>query len=160
MATSAPKAVPKIVPAAPEAVEAPPKSKKKLFLILGLLLVLAAGAGAAWYFLVHAKAPSGKDAQASKVEAPPVFLVLEAFTVNLQTEGADQFLQTSLTLQVADQAQVDVLKMYMPEVRNRLLLLLSGKLAEEIAAALKKPFTPGGKPQQISNVLFTSFVIQ
>ncbi|MBC7503258.1 MAG: flagellar basal body-associated protein FliL [Herminiimonas sp.] len=172
MAT-APKSVPKIVPT-PEAAAAPVKSKKKLFLIIGiLLLVLGGGGGAAWYFLGHSAAPAAHAPAKPQPGKPPVFMVLDAFTVNLQPETGEQFLQIAFTLQVADQAQVDLLKLYMPQVRSRLLLLLSSKkpseistvdgkkiLATDIIAALKQPFSAGGVPQSVSDVFFTSFVIQ
>jgi flagellar FliL protein len=61
----------------------------------------------------------------------------------------------------------------MPLVRSRLLLLLSSKkaselstvegkkkLADEIIAQVKQPFTPQGGSTAISGVFFTSFVIQ
>ena len=98
---------------------------------------------------------------------------MEPFTVNLQQEGSDQFLQISMTIQVSDEKQVEEIKLYMPQVRSRILLLLSGKkasevntaegkkkLADEIIAQIKQPFVAGGKPQDVSNVFFTSFVIQ
>jgi len=199
MATAAaPKAVPKIAAVpdpAPEGEQAvQPKSKKKLVIVLSLVLALAGGGGAAaWYFMGHSKAkPAAEegaeadaadeaeaDADAKTAEKsseeikPPVFVVLEPFTVNLQSEAAEQFLQVSMTLQVADQAQVELIKLYMPEVRNRLLLLLSAKtapeiltlegkkkLSEEISASMKLPFAPHTEQQAVSNVFFTSFVIQ
>ena len=152
-----------------EAAEAAPasKSKKKLLIVIGALVVLLGGGGAgAWYFLQGSHA-------AKKVEPPtlPVYLPLETFTVNLQ--GGEQYLQTDITLQVADQAQVDAIKVHMPRVRSRLLTLLSGKQADELVSAedkkklaqdilvqMKKPFDPNGKPQLVEDVLFTSFVIQ
>jgi flagellar FliL protein len=176
MATSAPKAVPKAVAPTPATEQLPvKKSKKKLFLILGVAVLLGAGAGgAAWYFMGH-EAASGDAAKEVKHEPvkPPVFIALEPFTVNLARESGEQFLQAALTLQVADPAQVDQIKLYMPLVRNRLLLLLSSKkaseistvegkkaLSDEIIAQLKMPFAAHGEPQQVSGVFFTSFVIQ
>jgi flagellar protein FliL len=154
-----------------EAAEAPPakKSKKKLFLILGILVVLlGGGGGAAWFFT------QDKDAtKEAKVEPPkaPVFLQLDTFIVNLQ--DGEQYLQTDITLQVTDSTQVDAIKLHMPRVRSRLLNLLSSKYADELATAedkvalaqevlaeVNQPFTPKGKPQQVEDVLFTSFVIQ
>jgi flagellar FliL protein len=170
MAT-APKAVPKS--AAEEAAPAPKKSSKKLVMILVIVLLLVGGGvGAAWYFLIH-KAASGE--KHAKVEAPkaPVFVVLEPFTVNLQSDGTDQFLQVALTLQATSNEEVDLVKTYMPQVRSRLLLLLSTsraadintaegkkKLARDIIAAVNLPFSTGGKKQEVSDVFFTSFVIQ
>lgn len=171
MATSAPKATPK----AEAATDAPPKkSGKKMLLLVALAaLLVGGGGGAAWYFLGH-KAEPGAEKHA-KAEPPkaPVFLQMEPFVVNLQSDGTDQFLQCTFTMQVANGEQVDLLKLYMPQIRSRLLLLLTSKraaelntgegkkkLIDEIKATTNLPFSPGGKPQEVSNVFFTSFVIQ
>ena len=154
-----------------EAAEAAPagKSKKKRFAIIGALVVLLGGGGAAAWFLTQGSHAS-KEVEAEPSKAP-VFLALETLTVNLQ--DGEQYLQTDITLQVADQAQGDAIKLYMPRVRSRLLTLLSSKhadelsttedkkaLAQEILAQVKLPFDPKGKAQQVDDVLFTSFVIQ
>jgi flagellar FliL protein len=141
-----------------------------LYLAVALVLVLVAGGAGAWFFLQ--KDGAGAVAKA-KPPAPPVFLPLDPFTVNLQGQGGEQFLQVGITLQVARQPEVDKVKLYMPQVRSRLLLHLSGKtaaqistvegkiaLADEIVALMKKPFAPGAEPLAIDNVYFTSFVIQ
>jgi len=154
-----------------EAAEAAPagKSKKKLFVILGALVLLLGGGGAAaWYFTQGSD--NSKQAKVEPAKAP-VFLPLETFTVNLQ--DGEQYLQIEITLQVLDLAQVDAIKLHMPRVRSRLLTLLSSKhadelataedkkkLAQEIQAEINLPFYAKGKPQQVDDVLFTSFVIQ
>ena len=173
MAT-APKAAAKAPKAGAEVEEvAPKKSRKKLLILIVLILLIAGGGAAAWFFLGH-KDKEGAEKH-PKVEAPkpPVFLVMEPFTVNLQSEGTDQFLQVGMTLQVATAEQVDLLKLYMPQVRSRLLLLLSSKraaeintadgkkkLGAEIMASVNQPFSPTGKKQEVADVFFTSFVIQ
>lgn len=171
MAT-APKAVPKIVPKIGDAPQEPVKSKKKPMLIaLAALVLIGGGATGGWFYMQHEIAA----ATTPKVEAPkpPVFVTLEPFTVNLQSEDADQYLQTQFSLQVTDEEQVEQIKLYMPQVRSRLLTLLSSrkaselntpegkqKLTDDIIAQVKMPFTVKGKAQQVSNVFFTSFVIQ
>lgn len=180
MATT-PKSVPKAVPkaaAAEDTVAAPPakKSGKKLWLMIIALLLVAGGGGggAAWYFLGNdASGTSAPKAVKHEAPKPPVFVVMEPFTVNLMHESGEQYLQVALTLQVADQAQVELIKLYMPIVRSRLLLLLSSKkaseilgedgkrkLADEIVTQVKVPFPPGTEPQKVNSVFFTSFVIQ
>ncbi len=154
-----------------EAVGAPKKSKLKL-IVIALVVLLAIGGGASYFFLGK-KAPAG--AAEAKHEAPkaPVFANLDPFTVNLQQETGEQFLQVAITVQVTDEKAMEVIKLYMPQVRNRILLLLSSKkaseintadgkkkLAEEIAVQIRSPFSKQGKAQEIDNVFFTSFVIQ
>ncbi len=180
MATASPRTIPRAVPKPdpgavppPEPQEEPPrKSRKKLYLLLLLaLLVLGGAAAGAWSYLKPAAAPTKEAHEAVK---PPVFAVIDPFTVNLTPgESGDQYLQVALTLQVADQAQVDRLKLYMPQVRSRILLLLSSKKASEISsvegkkklsaeiiAQINLPFTPQSERQSVSDVFFTSFVIQ
>lgn len=164
----------KAAPKATGADEAKPKKSKTLIIVLALVILLAGGGAGAWYFMTQkAAAPAHAPEKHVEEAKPPVFLPMEAFTVNLQAENGEQFLQTTLTLEVADQAQVDMIKLYMPHVRSRLLLLLSSKkaseilsvegknkLSDEILTIFKQPFTPQGPTIKVSSVLFTSFVVQ
>lgn len=157
-------------------------SKKKLIvMILAAVLVLGAGAGAGWYFSQGA-APHGeeeapaKDAKKKKKKDPsakPEYVPIEAFTVNLQPENGEQYLQVQFTLQVAGTEEATLVKDNMAMVRNRVLLLLSSKkaseintvegkqqLATEIQASITAPFEKDGDEQEVSDVLFTSFIIQ
>ncbi|ARU31671.1 flagellar basal body-associated protein FliL [Sulfuriferula sp. AH1] len=163
-------------PAKPEAAEEAPagKSKKTLFIIIGIVLVLiAGGGGAAWYFMHQSGGPNTKQAEPEK---PPVFVTLDNFTVNLSAEDGgdgDKYLQVALTLQVPEEKDAENIKSHMPQVRSRILLLLSSKqaselltsdgkskLMKEIVSEINKPFVPKGESQKVSSVFFTSFVIQ
>lgn len=145
--------------------------------IAGVLL-LGGGAGAGWFFLhgsgdaeAHEEAPKKKKKakEAHKAEYVPV----EQFVVNLQPENGDQYLQIQFTLQVNGPEQAVLIKDNMAKVRSRVLLLLSGKkaseistvegkqqLASEIKAVVQVPFEEEGDEQDVSDVLFTSFIIQ
>jgi flagellar FliL protein len=155
-------------------VEAPAKSSKKklIIIIVAALVLLGGGGGAAWYFL-HQKADPKKEVKHEEPAKAPVFVTLETFTVNLQPDPDEKFLQLDLSMQVANPEEAELLKAQMPAVRNRLLMLLTSKkptdisttegkkqLSDEIITELKKPFSTGAKPQEISGVYFTSFVIQ
>lgn len=144
------------------------KGRRKQLLILLLLCVVGGGAG--WYFLNDGQ---NKKEPSKVATPPPLFLPIEAFVVNLQTDGIEQFLQISFTFVVSSQEDADRIKLYSPKVKSELILLLSGKraaelqtsdgkakLADEILALVRKPFTPGAKQQMVSSVLFTSFLIQ
>lgn len=153
---------------------APPKSKKKLIVIIVAALVLLGGiGGGAFFFLSKKKAASKEKEHKEEVAKAPVFLPLEPFVVNLQSEGGDKYLQVQMTLQVPDDAQVTLIKANVPQVRSRLLMLLSSKdaneiltqegkdkLIEEITEQVNLPFVPKGEPQKVSGVFFTSFVVQ
>jgi flagellar FliL protein len=159
-------------PAKPAADGEAPKSNKKLIIIVAAaaLVLGAGGGGAAWYFM---GASHGSKEAKHEAPKPPVFVNLEPFTVNLQPEGSEQYLQIGIVVQVDDDKTAELLKQYMPQVRSRLLMLLSSKHAEEIAspegkkklteeviAQLKEPFVAQEKPQGVNGVHFTEFVIQ
>ena len=106
-------------------------------------------------------------------EKPPVFHNLDQFTVNLQPENGDQYLQVALVIKVKDAATAEAIKLQTPDIRNRILLLLSGKraseistvagkekLSEEIMAEVKKPLSPESVQQQVVAVFYGAFVIQ
>ncbi len=152
-----------------ETPDAPPKSRKRLWIALAAVTLLAAGGGgAAWWFLrpAHEAPKVAKPAP----PAPPVFVELETFTVNL---AGDRILQTTLTLQVGKVEDADQLKVYMPQVKNRLLMLLSSKNVDElqttegkeslradIVARLRAPYEKGLEAPAVNGVFLTSFVIQ
>lgn len=172
MATSSKSAKPAAKGA--EVAEAP-KSKKMLIIVIlfGVLLLIVAGGAAAFFMLGSKKAaPEGEHA-AAEVSKAPVFVNIEPYVVNLQPETGDQFLQASITLQVANDSTAEAIKTFMPLVRSRLLVALSSKkaselltvegkkkLTEEIITTLNEPYTANGKPQQVNDVFYTSFVIQ
>lgn len=136
----------------------PPKKKAKLllFIIIGLLLVVLGGAGAA-FFLIQKKSHAdeedlgdepatsarSKKARKENPDAPPVFVKLEPFTVKLQVEQFEAYLQATPELRVFDAQVGDRIKNYMPEIRHKVLLTMSGKKASDLA-------TPQGV-QQLSN---------
>jgi len=146
-----------------------PKKKSPLVMILVVTLVaLGGGVGATWFLL--------KDqiqAEGGEVKKPTAFMDLDVFTVNLQPEDGDHYLQVGLTIKILQTKVGDEIKKQMPEVRNRLLLLLSGKKPSEISTAegkqqlsteitreIKESLDSEPMKEDIIDVLFTSFVIQ
>jgi flagellar protein FliL len=136
----------------------PPKKKGKLFLIIGIVVLVLAIGGAAAAFLLMKKSHSeeGEDGEeaaeeshkpAKKAEkgAPPVFVRLDAFTVRLQAEGTDSYLQAVPELRVIDAHVAEDIKAYMPEIRHKTLLVIAAKKPADVS-------TPIGV-QQLSNEL-------
>jgi flagellar FliL protein len=137
-----------------------PAGKKKLIIVLAsVLLLVCGGAGGAWFLLkgkdsaqgqgqARAQAKPVKVVKHAKKDAPPVFLPLESFVVNLRapaSQNSDQFLQTDMTLRLAGPEVVDEVKQHMPEVRNRVLMLLSTRTSQEL-------LTPEGKARLAESV--------
>ncbi|BBG30350.1 flagellar basal body-associated protein FliL [Zymobacter palmae] len=149
-------------------------------LLLALvIIILAAGAsvGGCWYFFFrHATTAPQQHVvveQPSVVQVkPPVYTELKPFTVNLNdTEG--RMLYVGLSLQVSDDEAVKALTQHLPEVRNRILMLLSSqkadnlstpqdkeRLANEIREALMAPFDTSAIAINVRQVLFTDFIVQ
>jgi flagellar FliL protein len=154
-----------------EASAASKPKKKMVGIIVAAVLVLGVGAGTAWYFA--GGSAGAQEHKQAKVEQPE-YVALDQFTVNLQPgESGDQYLQVQFTLQVPGLEQAELIKSNMAMVRSRVLLLLSSKhageintvegkhqLAREIVAALRQPFVAHGPAPQVSDVLFTAFIIQ
>jgi len=164
-------AKPKEDPKAAEGDEAPKKSKKMLFIIIGVLVLLISG-GAGYYFL-GMKKDAPQEAEVKKVAEPkdPIYVVLDPFTVNLS--GAGQYLQMAITLQMKGEKDGLRLKTYLPSVRSRVLSILSSKTADDISTedgkealklqikeVIERPFAEGSIAPEIAEVLFTAFVIQ
>lgn len=143
-------------------------SRNKLLVVAAIVAVVAAASATGAWFMLKPGSPKAPEVK------PSVFVPLDRFVVNLQPEeDGDAYLQVDVTLQLPDAEQEDQVKQYMPQVRSRVLLLLSGKhkseistvegknqLATEIATAVRQPFSPQAKPQSVTGVHFTSFVIQ
>ena len=153
-------------------VELPKRSKKKLLMIVILFLALIVG-GLVWYFKFFNAKKDGDAQEKAKIAADvaPIFFQMDPFTVNLKPDG--QFLQATFTLQIETEEEIPKIKMFLPQIRSRLLLMLSNKtveelsslegkkiLGQEIEALIKEPFKEGLASTKVSNVLFTSFVIQ
>jgi flagellar FliL protein len=158
-------------PSAPPAAAQPPAKKfSKLPRLLLLLVILAGIAGGGWYY--YRSTHSAHATPVAKVKKP-LYVKLDTFTVNLVADHADQYLQVGIVLQAVDDQSVDRIKLYMPVIRNHLLLLLSSKhasdltpvagkqkLMDEILAAARDA-VPGSQPNHgIDGIYFSSFVIQ
>lgn len=134
------------------------------------ILAIGAGAGGAWFFL---QGQQEDEYEPARPKIPTAFKELDIFTVNLQPEERNQYLQVGLTIKIRDtdvSAEIDRL---MPEIRNRILLLLTSKtatdissltgkqqLSTEITKEIRKTLDSEILREEVMDVLFTSFVIQ
>jgi len=167
--------------------EAPKKKKiKKLPLIIGgvVALAIAGGGGFAYLRMKQVKAAKAGMQQvelehkpAVHDDHPPIFLPLDNFTINLADTQEAHYLQLGMVFEVADLKAGEEIKNYMPVIRSRILLLLSGKTSEQLGTAegkrqlakevleltrerIPEPKEDKEKNKGIREVHFASFVIQ
>jgi flagellar FliL protein len=126
-----------------------------------IVLALVGGGGA--YMLMKKKAAAdadGEDGEETAAEThkpgkkegkhePPVFVKLDPFTVRLQNEGQDSYLQAVPELRVLDAHLAEDVKQYMPELRHKALLVIASKHPADVN-------TPEGV-QKLSNELRVTF---
>ena len=168
------KAAAPAVPAAPAS-----GSKKKLFLIVAVALVVIGGGVGSWLFMSKGGKPpeGGKHGEPAKtVEHLPAqyFKFDPAFVVNFGGPENSRFLQVQVEAMTRDPAVVEIIKVNEPAIRNDLLLLFSSQTYEVLMSAegkegLRKSAADavrtviareGAKPTAVEDVFFTSFVIQ
>ncbi|SFO87366.1 flagellar basal body-associated protein FliL [Pseudomonas borbori] len=165
---------------APASAEAKPAGKLKLIILIVVALLLAVGlsVGGTWFFL-------SKDAAKSEVAAEPVDPALPvkqaaiyeelapAFVVNFTHNGRARYMQVSVALLVRDQVALDALKVHMPVLRNRLVMLFSGQdfealitpvgkemLRQQATASVQELAQQETGKLTVEQVLFTNLVLQ
>ena len=135
------------------------------------IIAIGAGAGGTWFFMQGQPEDEYEPARPKKI--PTAFKELDIFTVNLQPEERGQYLQLGLTVKIRDTDVSNEIDHKMPEIRNRVLLLLTSKtandittlvgkqlLSSEIADEIRESMDSEVLREEILEVLFTSFVIQ
>jgi flagellar FliL protein len=161
--------------------EAPKKTPRKLFLIIILLLVVILFLGGAGAFFLMKRHNADLEEEEEVVtepvrrkEAAPVYVSMDAFTVNLTPDPVDQYVQLVLSVEVDGLQIGERIKAYTPKIRNNVMLLLSSKkaselltkegkekLASEIRDQMNQVIAPNSRGDgPIREVLFTSFIIQ
>jgi flagellar FliL protein len=156
---------------------APKKNTKLIVIVIAVVLAIAGGVGG-WFMMQQGgdeeeEAPPAK-AKARK-EAPPVYIPMDTFTVNLVPETGEQYLQVAISVEAEGNAAAEQLKLYTPRLRHEIMDILSSKrasevfsregkklLADEIRAAINEVVNTatGTRADPVRAVLFTTFIIQ
>ncbi|MDX6020003.1 flagellar basal body-associated protein FliL [Scandinavium sp. V105_16] len=147
------------------------KSKRSIWIPLLVLVTLAACATAGYSYWRLQQHPTADAKKEVPPPPAPVFWALDTFTVNLG--DADRVLYVGITLRLKDEATRTRLNEYLPEVRSRLLLLFSRQDASKLATdtgkqdlvnAIKQTLAPplvAGQPkQEVTDVLYTAFILR
>lgn len=127
-----------------DAAPAPKSGKKKLIIIIVVAVVVLALAAVGALLLLKKKAQDEEDMGDEEVaaqthdthardpKAPPTFVPLDMFTVNLADKEAERYAQVGITLELSDPAAGESIKTFMPAIRNNILMVLAHKTAAEL----------------------------
>jgi flagellar protein FliL len=184
--------------------EAPKKKgKMMLFIIIGVVVLALIGGGAAFFLMKKAPAEGeeGDEEAPAKVDkgkkkdkkkdahaAPTFYKFDKPFTVKLQSEGGEAYLQVDVQLKLLEAPLAEQLKGYDPEIKHKVTLLLLGKksgdlnnpkgvqaLSNEIRDTINAIIEPQGAKAKkataepadaaepdapVQAVLFTTFIVQ
>lgn len=159
-----------------------PKNKDSsstiILALVGLVAIMIAVTAVNTWLLIDTRttamsALAGNMPAAERIREP-VFVKIEPFTVNLRSDQfGPRLLYTGMTLEVQDGDTRQTLLDNMPQVRSRLLVMLSGldaenisttegktELAERIKVRLSEPYPNSSAEIEIFEVLFTEFIVQ
>ena len=157
--------------AAADAAPPPPKGKKKLIIIIAAAVVLLGGGGGAAMVLLKKKPVEGEEgadehAQVEKAapkakaaapkhdpKHPPAFAPLDPFTVNLADRETERYAQVALTLELDDPKTAEAVKVFMPAIRNNILMVLAHKTSAQILGSEGKTKLAGELQRAASRAL-------
>lgn len=158
------------------------KGKLKLIILIVVILLLAIGGsvGATLFFLGSGKSAEPEQAAEENAESAPAVklpaiyeTIAPAFIANYNYQGRQRYMQVSVALMARDQAELDALKVHMPLVRNRLVMLFSGQdfaalmtpvgkelLRSQATAVVQELAQKETGKTVVEQVLFTNIVLQ
>lgn len=148
--------------------EAPKKGGKKILFIIGGIVLLVAAAGVFFgYKHFFGKKETGETSQKQEAAVKSILVAIDPFVLNLAEQG--RFLKMSLQLDLIEEAQKPVVESKIPQLRDAIITLVSSKSAESLASPegkfqlkdelLLRANQAVGK-EVFKNLYFTEFVMQ
>jgi flagellar FliL protein len=117
------------------------KSKSTLFILVFAVLALVSALGFGVLYFIGQKNVSNGDEKSSKNVAnksTPVYLALDNMVVNLADSGGEKVAQIGVTLELIDSKASDKVKVYLPTIRSRILLIISQRESTELLSIAGK----------------------
>lgn len=152
-------------------------SNKIMILVIAVMLVLTVGLAAGFFMMwgkltdmnTAANAATSTEAEQSRgAQLGPLFS-LDTFIVNLADVERSRYLRVTMDLELLAPTDSDKLNDRLPQVRDRILMILPSKSFEEIASVAGKTALRDEIIEKlnslfpkavISNIFFTEFVVQ
>lgn len=169
----------KEAPQAAASTEAKPAGKMKLIILIALVVLLAVGlsVGATWFLLSKGDSTAEQQVAAEPavpLKQPAIYEELSpAFVVNFTQQGRARYMQVSVALMARDKQALDALKVHMPVLRNRLVMLFSSQnfdtlmtpvgkemLRQQATASVQELAEKETGKLTVEQVLFTNIVLQ
>lgn len=154
-------------------------NKKKLFIIIGVavLVLLIAGGVGAWYFLKEKPVSEDEKNPAQHVPVPALdqqsqigpMVNIDEFVVNIISGDAAHYVKASLTVELTNEEVKIEVEQRMPQMRDAVLLLISNKTYEELQdlqgkkqlkAELSSKINSFLRTGKVTSIYFTNFVVQ
>ena len=148
-----------------------------MFLVIAVMLILTIGLAGGFFMMwgklseINNQAPPTANMdinQSSMAQLGPLF-PLETFIVNLADEERSRYLRITMDLELVEATDSEKLNQRLPQIRDRILMILPSRRFEEIASmegktALRDEIINKLNnlfPQAvITNIFFTEFVVQ
>ena len=150
-------------------------SNKLIFLIVAVLLVVTLGLAGGFFMMwnklsdLNTQANAAVEDQQDQTAALGTLFPLDTFIVNLADQERSRYLRVTMDLELAAATDTQKLTERLPQIRDRILMLLPSKrfadisstegktaLRDEIIGKLNGLF-PGNV---ITDIFFTEFVVQ
>lgn len=154
-------------------------SKLTNWLLIVVILLLTVSTSATLYMLSQIQQDQNPGSEEEEVVEredlpPPMFVTIGPLTVNLQNDDlGNRLLYIGLSLRVLDEESQELLQTHMPDIKSRLLVLLSSQsaselttqegkeaLRESIMALVSQPLDDHLPQPAIHSVLYTDFIVQ
>jgi len=91
--------------------------------------------------------------EAPEEKAPPIYLPLDPFVVNFVQNGALRYLQITLELMSRNNEAIELTKISTPEIRNSLILVLSGHSYAELASREGKELIRQQVQEEVNRII-------
>jgi flagellar FliL protein len=108
--------------------------KKLLFILIPAILILGGGGFAAYHFLLakpNNKKSISKPAPVSQLKPGPM-INLKPFLTNLADKDKTSYVKVSISIELKQGSNIGAFKQLTPQIRNRIILILSSKTSREI----------------------------
>ncbi|MBW2433152.1 MAG: flagellar basal body-associated FliL family protein [Deltaproteobacteria bacterium] len=152
-------------------------SNKVMFLVIAVMLVVTIGLAAGFFMMwgklseINTQAPPTANMdinQSQMAQLGPLF-PLKTFIVNLADEERNRYLRVTMDLELVAPTDTEKLNQRLPQVRDRILMILPSKRFDEIASVEGKTALRDEIINKlnslfprtvITNIFFTEFVVQ